>query len=143
MTVFGNRCFGSLRLAIEVFGSEESLIRVDMSEYGEKFSATKMIGSPPGYVGYNEGGQLTEKVRRKPYSLVLFDEVEKAHPDIFHSLLQLLDEGFMTDGMGRKINFRNCLIVMTSNIGMREVEEFGAGVGFKTNKDIKISKTLT
>ena len=107
-----------------------------MSEYGEKFSATKMIGSPPGYVGYNEGGQLTEKVRRKPYSLVLFDEVEKAHPDIFHSLLQLLDEGFMTDGMGRKINFRNCLIVMTSNIGMREVEEFGAGVGFKTNNSV-------
>ena len=124
------------QLALEVFGSEDSLIRVDMSEYGEKFSATKMIGSPPGYVGYNEGGQLTEKVRRKPYSLVLFDEVEKAHPDIFHSLLQLLDEGFMTDGMGRKINFRNCLIVMTSNIGMREVEEFGAGVGFKTNNSV-------
>tara|TARA_R110000851_G_scaffold152659_1_gene294422 strand:- start:598 stop:3054 length:2457 start_codon:yes stop_codon:yes gene_type:complete len=121
------------QLSLEVFGSEDSLIRVDMSEYSEKFSATKMIGSPPGYVGYNEGGQLTEKVRRKPYSLVLFDEVEKAHPDIFHSLLQLLDEGFMTDGMGRKVNFRNCLIVMTSNIGMREVEEFGAGVGFKTS----------
>jgi len=121
------------QLSLEVFGSEDSLIRVDMSEYSEKFAATKMIGSPPGYVGYNEGGQLTEKVRRKPYSLVLFDEVEKAHPDIFHSLLQLLDEGFMTDGMGRKVNFRNCLIVMTSNIGMREVEEFGAGVGFKTS----------
>ncbi len=121
------------QLALEVFGTEDSLIRVDMSEYSEKFAATKMIGSPPGYVGYNEGGQLTEKVRRKPYSLVLFDEVEKAHPDIFHSLLQLLDEGFMTDGMGRKVNFRNCLIVMTSNIGMREVEEFGSGVGFKTS----------
>ena len=121
------------QLAMEVFGTEDSLIRVDMSEYSEKFAATKMIGSPPGYVGYNEGGQLTEKVRRKPYSLVLFDEVEKAHPDIFHSLLQLLDEGFMTDGMGRKVNFRNCLIVMTSNIGMREVEEFGSGVGFKTS----------
>jgi len=121
------------QLSLEVFGTEENLIRVDMSEYSEKFAATKMIGSPPGYVGYNEGGQLTEKVRRKPYSLVLFDEVEKAHPDIFHSLLQLLDEGFMTDGMGRKINFRNCLIVLTSNIGMREVEEFGAGVGFKTS----------
>ena len=121
------------QLALEVFGTEDSLIRVDMSEYSEKFASTKMIGSPPGYVGYNEGGQLTEKVRRKPYSLVLFDEVEKAHPDIYHTLLQLLDEGFMTDGMGRKINFRNCLIVMTSNIGMREVEEFGAGVGFKTS----------
>ena len=121
------------QLAMEVFGTEDSLIRVDMSEYAEKFAATKMIGSPPGYVGYNEGGQLTEKVRRKPYSLVLFDEVEKAHPDIFHSLLQLLDEGFMTDGMGRKVNFRNCLIVMTSNIGMREVEEFGEGVGFRTS----------
>ena len=106
-----------------------------MSEYAEKIAATKMIGSPPGYVGYNEGGQLTEKVRRKPYSLVLFDEVEKAHPDIFHSLLQLLDDGYMTDGMGRKINFRNCLIVMTSNIGMREVEEFGEGVGFKTSNN--------
>ncbi len=121
------------QLALEVFGTEDSLIRVDMSEYSEKFASTKMIGSPPGYVGYNEGGQLTEKVRRKPYSLVLFDEVEKAHPDIFHSLLQLLDEGFMTDGMGRKVNFRNCLIVMTSNIGMREVEEFGSGVGFRTS----------
>ena len=121
------------QLSLEVFGSEDNLIRVDMSEYSEKFSSTKMIGSPPGYVGYNEGGQLTEKVRRNPYSLVLFDEVEKAHPDIFHTLLQLLDEGFMTDGMGRKINFRNCLIVMTSNIGMREVEEFGVGVGFKTS----------
>ena len=121
------------QLAIEVFGSEDSLIRVDMSEYSEKFATTKMIGSPPGYVGYNEGGQLTEKVRRKPYSLVLFDEVEKAHPDIFHSLLQLLDDGYMTDGMGRKVNFRNCLIVLTSNIGMREVDEFGEGVGFKTS----------
>ena len=123
------------QLSLEVFGSEDNLIRVDMSEYAEKIAATKMIGSPPGYVGYNEGGQLTEKVRRKPYSLVLFDEVEKAHPDIFHSLLQLLDDGYMTDGMGRKINFRNCLIVMTSNIGMREVEEFGEGVGFKTSNN--------
>ena len=121
------------QLALEVFGSEDSLIRVDMSEYSEKFAATKMIGSPPGYVGYNEGGQLTEKVRRKPYSLVLFDEVEKAHPDIFHSLLQLLDDGYMTDGMGRKVNFRNCLIVLTSNIGMREVDDFGEGVGFRTS----------
>tara|TARA_R100000900_G_scaffold94229_4_gene73115 strand:+ start:11135 stop:13588 length:2454 start_codon:yes stop_codon:yes gene_type:complete len=121
------------QLALEVFGSEDSLIRVDMSEYAEKFAATKMIGSPPGYVGYNEGGQLTEKVRRKPYSLVLFDEVEKAHPDIFHSLLQLLDDGFMTDGMGRKVNFRNCLVVLTSNIGMREVDDFGEGVGFRTS----------
>ena len=124
------------QLALEVFGSEDSLIRVDMSEYAEKFAATKMIGSPPGYVGYNEGGQLTEKVRRKPYSLVLFDEVEKAHPDIFHSLLQLLDDGYMTDGMGRKVNFRNCLIVMTSNIGMREVDDFGEGVGFKTSNSV-------
>jgi ATP-dependent Clp protease ATP-binding subunit ClpC len=121
------------QLALEVFGSEDSLIRVDMSEYAEKFAATKMIGSPPGYVGYNEGGQLTEKVRRKPYSLVLFDEVEKAHPDIFHSLLQLLDDGYMTDGMGRKVNFRNCLVVLTSNIGMREVDDFGEGVGFRTS----------
>jgi ATP-dependent Clp protease ATP-binding subunit ClpC len=106
-------------LAEEVFGDKDSLIRIDMSEYGEKFSSTKLIGAPPGYVGHEDGGQLTEKVRRKPYSVVLFDEIEKAHPDIFNSLLQILDEGFVTDSLGRKINFKNCLILLTSNVGQR------------------------
>ena len=120
------------KLSEEVFGSEESVIRVDMSEYSEKFASTKMIGSPPGYVGYNEGGQLTEKVRRKPYSLVLFDEVEKAHPDVFHTLLQFLDDGYITDASGRKVNFKNTLIIMTSNIGVKQIMDFGTGIGFST-----------
>ncbi len=119
-------------LSKQVFGDMDSLIRIDMSEYSEKFNSTKLIGAPPGYVGHEDGGQLTEKVRRKPYSVVLFDEIEKAHPDIFNSLLQILDEGFITDSLGRKISFKNTLIILTSNIGQRKASEFGAGVGFTT-----------
>ena len=119
-------------LARQMFDSEESLIRIDMSEYMEKFSVSRLIGAPPGYVGYEEGGQLTEKVRRKPYSVVLLDEIEKAHPDIFNILLQVLDDGQLTDGLGRKVDFKNTLIIMTSNIGVRKLKEFGTGVGFAT-----------
>ena len=119
-------------LARYLFDSEESLIRIDMSEYMEKFSISRLIGAPPGYVGYEEGGQLTEKVRRKPYSVVLLDEIEKAHPDVYNILLQVLDDGQLTDGLGRKINFKNTLIIMTSNIGVRELKDFGQGVGFAT-----------
>ena len=122
-------------LAEEVFGDRDALIRIDMSEYGEKFSATKLIGAPPGYVGHEDGGQLTEKVRRKPYSVVLFDEIEKAHPDIFNSLLQILDEGFITDSLGRKVNFKNCLILLTSNVGQRKASEFSGSVGFTSNPE--------
>jgi ATP-dependent Clp protease ATP-binding subunit ClpC len=121
------------RLAEEIFGDAEALIRVDMSEYQEKYSMSRLIGSPPGYVGYNEGGQLTEAVKNKPYSVVLFDEVEKANKDIFHLLLQMLDDGFLTDSFGRKINFKNTLIIMTSNIGVKRLQDFGTGVGFDTN----------
>jgi ATP-dependent Clp protease ATP-binding subunit ClpC len=117
-------------LADILFGDRDALIRIDMSEYSEKFDATKLIGSPPGYVGHEDGGQLTEKVRRKPYSIVLFDEIEKAHPEIFNSLLQILDEGSITDSLGRKINFKNTLIILTSNIGQRKIQEFGDGLGF-------------
>ena len=123
-------------LAKQIFGSEDSLIRVDMSEYQEKHSVSRLIGSPPGYVGYDEGGQLTEQVKTKPYSVVLFDEVEKAHKDIFSALLQLLDEGYMTDSFGRKINFKNCLIIMTSNIGVKKLQDFGAGIGFDSSKNV-------
>jgi ATP-dependent Clp protease ATP-binding subunit ClpC len=119
-------------LADIIFGDRDALIRIDMSEYSEKFDATKLIGSPPGYVGHEEGGQLTEKVRRKPYSIVLFDEIEKAHPEIFNSLLQILDEGSITDSLGRKINFKNTLIILTSNIGQRKIQEFGEGLGFSS-----------
>jgi len=119
-------------LARYMFDSDDALIRVDMSEYMEKFSLTRLIGAPPGYVGYEEGGQLTEKVRRKPYSVVLLDEIEKAHPDIFNILLQVLDDGQLTDGLGRKVDFKNTLIIMTSNIGVRQLKDFGAGVGFST-----------
>jgi len=119
-------------LARYMFDSDEALIRVDMSEYMEKFSLSRLIGAPPGYVGYEEGGQLTEKVRRKPYSVVLLDEIEKAHPDIFNILLQVLDDGQLTDGLGRKVDFKNTLIIMTSNIGVRQLKDFGAGVGFTT-----------
>jgi len=119
-------------MAKELFESEESLIRIDMSEYMEKFAISRLIGAPPGYVGYEEGGQLTEKVRRKPYSVVLLDEIEKAHPDIFNMLLQILDDGYITDSLGRKIDFRNTIIVMTSNIGARQLKDFGQGVGFGT-----------
>lgn len=119
-------------LAKEIFDSEDALIRIDMSEYMEKFAISRLVGSPPGYVGYEEGGQLTEKVRRKPYSVILLDEVEKAHPDVFNMLLQVLDDGYLTDSLGRKIDFRNTIIIMTSNIGSRQLKDFGQGVGFGT-----------
>ena len=119
-------------LASELFDSSDSLIRIDMSEYMEKLSISRLIGAPPGYVGYEEGGQLTEKVRRKPYAVVLLDEIEKAHPEVFNMLLQILDEGFVTDSLGRKIDFRNTVIIMTSNIGARQLKDFGGGVGFGT-----------
>jgi ATP-dependent Clp protease ATP-binding subunit ClpC len=119
-------------LASIMFGDPDALIRVDMSEYMEKFEATKLIGAPPGYIGHEDGGQLTEKVRRKPYSIVLFDEIEKAHPDIFNTMLQILDEGAITDGMGRKINFKNTLIILTSNVGQRNLQDYSGGMGFTT-----------
>ena len=120
-------------LAKELFDSEDALIRIDMSEYMEKFAISRLVGAPPGYVGYEEGGQLTEKVRRKPYSVILLDEVEKAHPDVFNMLLQVLDDGYLTDSLGRKIDFRNAIIIMTSNIGARKLKDFGQGVGFGTS----------
>jgi ATP-dependent Clp protease ATP-binding subunit ClpC len=129
------KTFLAKKLAKEIFGSEDSLIRVDMSEYQEKHTISRLIGSPPGYVGHEEGGQLTEQVKNKPYSVILFDEIEKANKDIFSTLLQMLDDGHMTDGLGRKINFKNCLIIMTSNIGVKKVQDFGSGVGFKSNND--------
>ena len=119
-------------LAEYMFNSENALIRIDMSEYMEKFDVSRLIGSPPGYVGYEDGGQLTEKVRRKPYSIILFDEIEKAHPDIFNLLLQVLDDGRLTDGLGRKVDFKNAIIIMTSNLGSRQLREFGTGIGFQT-----------
>ncbi|OCB78437.1 ATP-dependent Clp protease ATP-binding subunit [Flavobacterium crassostreae] len=119
-------------LAKELFDSEDALIRIDMSEYMEKFAISRLIGAPPGYVGYEEGGQLTEKVRRKPYAVVLLDEIEKAHPDVFNMLLQVLDDGYLTDSLGRKIDFKNTIIIMTSNVGARQLKDFGQGVGFGT-----------
>ena len=119
-------------LASEIFDSEENLIRIDMSEYMEKFAISRLIGAPPGYVGYEEGGQLSEKVRQRPYSVILLDEVEKAHPDIFNMMLQVLDDGFLTDSLGRKVNFQNTIIIMTSNIGARQVKDSGRGLGFET-----------
>ena len=119
-------------LARYLFDSDDALVRIDMSEYMEKFSVSRLIGAPPGYVGYEEGGQLTEKVRRKPYSVVLLDEIEKAHPDVYNILLQVLDDGQLTDGLGRKVDFKNSLIIMTSNIGVRQLKDFGQGVGFAT-----------
>ena len=119
-------------LAKYLFDSEEALIRIDMSEYMEKFAISRIIGAPPGYVGYEEGGQLTEKVRRKPYSIILLDDIEKAHPDVFNLLLQALDDGIMTDSLGRNIDFKNTIIIMTSNIGARQLQDFGSGVGFET-----------
>ena len=121
------------QLAKQIFGSVDNLIRVDMSEYQEKHTISRLIGSPPGYVGYDEGGQLTEQVKNKPYSVILFDEVEKANKEIFHTLLQMLDEGHLTDSLGRKINFKNCLIIMTSNIGVKKLQDFGTGIGFSSN----------
>jgi ATP-dependent Clp protease ATP-binding subunit ClpC len=120
-------------LATELFDSEDALVRIDMSEYMEKFAISRLIGAPPGYVGYEEGGQLTEKIRRKPYAVVLLDEIEKAHPDVFNMLLQILDDGHITDSLGRKIDFRNTIIIMTSNIGSRQLKDFGTGVGFGTS----------
>ncbi len=119
-------------LARYMFDTEDALMRIDMSEYMEKFTVSRLIGAPPGYVGYEEGGQLTEKVRRKPYSVILLDEIEKAHPDIYNILLQVLDDGQLTDGLGRKVDFKNTLIIMTSNIGVRQLKDFGEGVGFAT-----------
>ncbi len=126
-------------LAKYLFDSEDALIRIDMSEYMEKFAVSRLVGAPPGYVGYEEGGQLTEKVRRKPYSIVLLDEIEKAHPDVFHLLLQVLDDGQLTDSLGRKVDFKNTIVIMTSNIGSRQLKDFGQGVGFGTQakKDSK------
>jgi ATP-dependent Clp protease ATP-binding subunit ClpC len=121
------------QLAKEMFGSEDALIRVDMSEYQEKHTISKLVGAPPGYVGYEEGGLLTEKVKNKPYSVILFDEVEKAHRDVFTVLLQILDDGHVTDSLGRKINFKNTLIILTSNLGVKKLQEFGSGIGFSSN----------
>jgi ATP-dependent Clp protease ATP-binding subunit ClpC len=121
------------QLAKEMFGSEDSLIRVDMSEYQEKHTVSKLVGAPPGYVGYEEGGLLTEKVKNKPYSVILFDEVEKAHKDVFTILLQILDDGHATDSLGRKINFKNTLIILTSNLGVKKLQDFGTGIGFSSN----------
>jgi len=120
-------------LASYLFDKDDALVRIDMSEYMEKFSVSRLVGAPPGYVGYEEGGQLTEKVRRKPYSVVLLDEIEKAHPDVFNILLQVLDDGILTDGLGRRVDFRNTIIIMTSNIGVRDLKDFGAGIGFTTS----------
>jgi ATP-dependent Clp protease ATP-binding subunit ClpC len=127
-------------LARYLFDSDESMIRIDMSEYMEKFTVSRLVGAPPGYVGYEEGGQLTEKVRRKPYCVILLDEIEKAHPDVFNILLQVLDDGILTDGLGRRVDFKNTIIIMTSNVGAREVKDFGSGVGFKTNANAGAEK---
>ncbi len=129
-------------LAMYLFDKEDALIRIDMSEYMEKFSVSRLVGAPPGYVGYEEGGQLTEKVRRKPYSLVLLDEIEKAHPDVFNILLQVLDDGILTDGLGRRVDFRNTIIIMTSNIGVRDLKDFGAGIGFATKSNQESQEEL-
>jgi len=133
-------------LAASMFGDENAMIRLDMSEYMEKHTVSRLVGSPPGYVGYEEGGQLTEKVRRKPYSVLLLDEVEKAHPDVFNILLQILDDGHLTDSIGRKIDFKNTVIIMTSNVGSRKLKDFGIGVGFSTlareNKVAEIEKGI-
>ena len=128
------------KLAEFLFDSAENLVRVDMSEYMEKFTVSRLVGAPPGYVGYEEGGQLTEKVRRKPYSVVLLDEIEKAHPDVFNILLQVLDEGHITDSLGRRIDFKNTILIMTSNIGTRQLKDFGRGVGFSTTSDMSDSE---
>jgi len=119
-------------LAKYMFDSEDSIVRIDMSEYMEKFAVSRLIGAPPGYIGHDEGGQLTEKIRRKPYSVVLLDEIEKAHPDVFNILLQVLDDGQLTDSLGRKVSFKNTVIIMTSNTGSRQLKDFGTGVGFTT-----------
>jgi ATP-dependent Clp protease ATP-binding subunit ClpC len=125
------------RLAEYLFGDEDSLIRLDMSEFQEKHSISRLIGSPPGYVGHGDGGQLTEKVRRRPYSIVLFDEIEKANKEIYNTLLQLLDDGQLTDSSGRKVNFKNCMVIMTSNVGVKKLQDFGTGVGFGTKSKLE------
>ena len=130
-------------LGEELFNNKDSLIRIDMSEYMEKFSVSRLIGAPPGYVGYEEGGQLSERVRRKPYSVVLLDEIEKAHPDVFNMLLQVLDDGYLTDSVGRKVDFKNTVIIMTSNIGTRKLKDFGTGVGFDTDYKKKDENKLS
>jgi ATP-dependent Clp protease ATP-binding subunit ClpC len=129
-------------LATYLFDKEDALVRIDMSEYMEKFSVSRLVGAPPGYVGYEEGGQLTEKIRRKPYSVILLDEIEKAHPDVFNLLLQVLDDGILTDGLGRRVDFRNTIIIMTSNIGVRDLKDFGAGIGFSTRAKSENSDDL-
>jgi len=129
-------------LATYLFDKDDALVRIDMSEYMEKFSVSRLVGAPPGYVGYEEGGQLTEKIRRKPYSVVLLDEIEKAHPDVFNILLQVLDDGILTDGLGRRVDFRNTIIIMTSNIGVRDLKDFGAGIGFATKKSAESQDEL-
>ncbi|MDE6559237.1 MAG: ATP-dependent Clp protease ATP-binding subunit, partial [Muribaculaceae bacterium] len=136
------------KIAEYLFDSPDALIRMDMSEFMEKFTVSRLVGAPPGYVGYEEGGQLTEKVRRRPYSVVLLDEIEKAHPDVFNLLLQVMDEGRLTDSLGRKIDFKNTIIILTSNVGSRQLKDFGTGVGFQTAQNTKelsqgvISKAL-
>jgi len=117
-----------------LFSTDDSLIRIDMSEYMEKFTVSRLVGAPPGYVGYEEGGILTEKVRRKPYSVILLDEIEKAHPDVFNLLLQVLDDGILTDSLGRKVDFRNAIIIMTSNVGARDIKNMGKGIGFDSDE---------
>lgn len=129
-------------IARYLFDTEDALVRIDMSEYMEKFSVSRLVGAPPGYVGYEEGGQLTEKVRRKPYSVVLLDEIEKAHPDVFNILLSVLDDGTITDGLGRKIDFKNAIIIMTSNIGSRDLKDFGMGIGFMTKNKLEQADSL-
>ncbi len=129
-------------LSTYLFDKEDSLVRIDMSEYMEKFSVSRLVGAPPGYVGYEEGGQLTEKVRRKPYSVVLLDEIEKAHPDVFNILLQVLDDGILTDGLGRRVDFRNTIIIMTSNIGVRDLKDFGSGIGFSTQSKLDNNEAI-
>jgi len=130
------------QLAKQIFGSEDSLIRIDMSEFQEKHTISRLIGAPPGYVGYDEGGQLTEQVKNKPYSVILFDEIEKANKDVFSTLLQVLDDGHITDGLGRKINFKNCVIIMTSNLGVKKLQDFGGGIGFGTQAKTYVEEEL-
>ncbi|MBP5479415.1 MAG: ATP-dependent Clp protease ATP-binding subunit, partial [Bacteroidaceae bacterium] len=133
------------KLAERMFGSSDALIRVDMSEYMEKFTTSRLVGAPPGYVGYEEGGMLTEKVRRKPYSIVLLDEIEKAHTDVYNLLLQVMDDGRLTDTLGRTVDFRNTIIIMTSNVGTRQLKEFGRGVGFSAmagKNDQEVSRSV-
>ena len=139
------KTFLAKKLAEHMFGSSDALIRIDMSEYMEKFTVSRLVGAPPGYVGYEEGGMLTEKVRRKPYSIVLLDEIEKAHPDVFNLLLQVMDDGRLTDTLGRTIDFRNTVIIMTSNVGTRQLKDFGRGVGFSAmvgKDDKEVSRSV-